>query len=167
MLNYQTGHTTPWWNDDFKKLNYTRYKLTNDYDVKRWRSEGYNNITFGGSTCNMTQKLPNDSDKFLELFNWDDCAISYYCMLTNDILPLHQDQYPGYIKRNNIKDTSVLHKAVVFLDDWKSGHYFEIDNDAIINWKAGDWISWDYDTPHMAANIGIEPRYTLQITGHK
>jgi len=33
--------------------------------------------------------------------------------------------------------------------------------------KSGDWISWNYDTPHMAANIGTEPRYTLQITGHK
>jgi len=27
-------------------------------------------------------------------------------------------------------------------------------------------IEWAYDTPHMAANIGLEPRYTLQITGH-
>jgi hypothetical protein len=23
-----------------------------------------------------------------------------------------------------------------------------------------------YDTPHMAANIGLADRYTLQITGH-
>jgi hypothetical protein len=27
-------------------------------------------------------------------------------------------------------------------------------------------FEWTYDTPHMAANIGLEPRYTLQITGH-
>jgi hypothetical protein len=26
-------------------------------------------------------------------------------------------------------------------------------------------IEWMYDAPHMAANIGPEPRYTLQITG--
>jgi hypothetical protein len=27
-------------------------------------------------------------------------------------------------------------------------------------------VEWQYDAPHMAANMGIEPRYTLQITGH-
>jgi hypothetical protein len=27
-------------------------------------------------------------------------------------------------------------------------------------------VEWTYDTEHMAANCGFEPRYTLQITGH-
>jgi hypothetical protein len=31
---------------------------------------------------------------------------------------------------------------------------------------AGDVVVWPYDTPHMAANMGLIPRYTLQITGH-
>jgi hypothetical protein len=39
-------------------------------------------------------------------------------------------------------------------------------NQPIVNWKAGHVVEWLYDTPHMAANIGLEPRYTLQITGH-
>jgi len=166
-MSYKRGHVKPWWNEDFKKLNYIRYELTNDYDISRWREEGYNNETFGGMVYNMTQEMPVDSDRFLTLFDWKDCAISYYCMLTNDILPQHRDQYPGYKKRNNLDDTSSIKKAVIFLEDWRSGHYFEIDGDAIVNWQAGDWVRWGGECPHMAANIGIEPRYTLQITGHK
>jgi hypothetical protein len=54
----------------------------------------------------------------------------------------------------------------VFLEDWKSGHYFEAMDYAYVDWIAGTVIEWTYDTPHMAANMGLEPRYTLQITGH-
>jgi len=28
-------------------------------------------------------------------------------------------------------------------------------------------LFWESDTPHMAANIGLEKRYTLQLTGHR
>jgi hypothetical protein len=59
-----------------------------------------------------------------------------------------------------------IHRAIVFLEDWASGHYLEIDGEPIIKWTAGDVVIWCYDTPHMAANMGLTPRYTLQITGH-
>jgi hypothetical protein len=36
----------------------------------------------------------------------------------------------------------------------------------LVQWKAGQVVEWAYNTPHMAANIGKTPRYTLQITGH-
>jgi hypothetical protein len=54
----------------------------------------------------------------------------------------------------------------VFLEDWKPGHYAEYNSTAKIDWQAGDVVEWCYDAPHMAANMGLEPRYTLQITGH-
>ena len=53
------------------------------------------------------------------------------------------------------------------MEDWKSGHYFEVEGNPFIEWKSGDYISWVGNTEHFAANIGIEYRYTLQITGHK
>jgi hypothetical protein len=59
-----------------------------------------------------------------------------------------------------------IRRAIVLLEDWKPGHYFEIMDIPVVNWTAGTVIQWEYDTPHMAANIGLEPRYTLQITGH-
>ena len=59
-----------------------------------------------------------------------------------------------------------ISRALVLLEDWQSGHYLEVDNNPIVNWSAGDTVEWIYDTPHMAANLGLAPRYTLQITGH-
>ena len=56
-------------------------------------------------------------------------------------------------------------RIIVFLEDWQSGHYLEINGEPIIEWSAGDWVGWNYDTPHLAANIGMTDRYTMQITG--
>jgi ectoine hydroxylase-related dioxygenase (phytanoyl-CoA dioxygenase family) len=61
--------------------------------------------------------------------------------------------------------TDDVGRAVIFLEDWKSGHYFEIDEVPIVNWKKGDYILWKNDTSHMAANLGKENRYTMQVTG--
>ena len=82
-------------------------------------------------------------------------------------MPVHSDLYKRYIEVFDLqgKETSIR-RALVLLEDWKPGHYLEVDGHAYVNWRAGDTAEWVYDTPHMAANIGLEDRYTLQITGH-
>ena len=55
---------------------------------------------------------------------------------------------------------------MVFIEDWYSGHYLEVDNKPIVEWKRGDYVWWRGDVTHMAANLGTEYRFTLQITGH-
>ena len=60
-----------------------------------------------------------------------------------------------------------IYRALVLLEDWKSGHYLEVTEQPVVGWAAGTVVEWTYDAPHMAANIGLEDRYTLQITGHK
>ena len=32
-------------------------------------------------------------------------------------------------------------------------------------WRKGEYVLYSADVEHAASNIGIEPRYTLQITG--
>jgi hypothetical protein len=82
-------------------------------------------------------------------------------------LPVHGDLYVKYIQLHNLQGQEHrIRRAIVFLEDWKSGHYFEGFGTALTNWSAGTTIEWTYNTPHMAANIGLEPRYTLQITGY-
>ncbi len=53
------------------------------------------------------------------------------------------------------------------MEDWRSGHYFEVDGNPIMDYKAGTYAWWIGDVEHMAANIGKGYRYTLQLTGHK
>ena len=88
-------------------------------------------------------------------------------MDTGTVLPNHSDLYLKYIDLFNLKGKEkTIRRAIVFLENWQSGHYAECAETPIVNWDAGNVIEWEYDTPHMAANLGLTPRYTLQITGH-
>jgi hypothetical protein len=82
-----------------------------------------------------------------------------------EVGPLHTDVYPYYTDLYQCEDAE-LFRVIVFLEDWKNGHYFELENNGITNYVAGDWIGWNLlNTPHLVANLGTENRYTLQLTG--
>ena len=98
---------------------------------------------------------------------WKDIGTSYYRMGTGTILPTHSDLYLRYVDVFKLQgQEQKIRRAIVFLEDWRPGHYFEGAGHPTVNWHAGDVIEWIYDAPHMAANLGLDPRYTLQITGH-
>lgn len=164
-MTYQTGHIDPWWDDSFKDLNYLYTPLTNAHDLVRWINEGYRGLNFDGALYDMKQPMPDYARPFFTLFDWDNVGISFFRMQTCDVLPSHCDSYDKFRKIHNIQDPNCIRRAIVFLEDWKSGHYFEIDGRPIIPWRRGDWVCWHYNTPHFAGNIGVEPRYTLQLTG--
>jgi hypothetical protein len=89
-------------------------------------------------------------------------------MTTGTVMPMHSDLYKKYIERFQLQgQEQTVCRALVMLEDWKSGHYLEVMDVPYTSWQAGQVVEWTYDTPHMAANIGLEDRYTLQITGHK
>jgi hypothetical protein len=121
--------------------------------------------------CDMRQQQPSWNHKFIEHFEalgWKDIGTSYYRMSTGTVMPVHNDLYKKYIDRFNLHEQEeTVYRALILLEDWKSGHYLEVMNTPIVGWNAGTVVEWTYDTPHMAANIGLEDRYTLQITGHK
>lgn len=85
-------------------------------------------------------------------------------MLPGMILPYHIDKY-DYIKKTFNVSHEQIKRIIVFLEDWKPGHISEINSISITNWKKGDWVEWQGETPHMAANLGHHDRYILQITG--
>lgn len=162
---YKTGHVDSWWDDSFKHLNYEIPELTNTYDIIEWDKQGFSGFKYGGGIYNMKNHLPDYAKPFLSLFNWKNVSLQFFILKTMWAVPPHSDGYPGYLKRNNIDNINHVCRAVVFLEDWKSGHYLEVDGNPIVDWQAGDWVWWRGDTPHYAANIGLENRYTLQITG--
>ena len=165
MLKFTQGHVTPWWDNSFKKLNFINYPLSNVEDIQKWLDEGYGGFTFGGAVFNMKQQLPDYSQPFFKLFDWEHVGISYFRLNTMHAVPMHQDGYPGFIERNRVITLSRIRKCIVFLEDWKSGHYLEVEGTPFVKWSAGDYVIWKYDAEHYAANIGQDPRYTMQITG--
>jgi hypothetical protein len=157
------------WDDEFKSLNYTNEPFNDDPNVEHWLKQGYPN-KFTGDMCDMRSPQPSWNHGFIKMFEsmgWKDVCTSYYRMGPGTILPTHGDLYTRYIELFNLqgKETTIR-RAVVFLEDWKSGHYFEAFGSPHVNWLAGNTVEWEWDDPHMAANMGLEPRYTLQITGH-
>jgi hypothetical protein len=152
----------------YKNLDYN-YEVFNDQvSIDFWRKQGYTG-QFTGEMCDMRSEQPKWNNRIIATFQsrkWQDIGTSYYRMSTGTVLPTHSDLYVKYVKLHNLQGQEHrIRRAIVFLEDWKPGHYSEIDGKAFVDWKAGDVLEWNYDLPHAAANIGLEDRYTLQITG--
>jgi hypothetical protein len=165
---YEHGHVDPWWTNEHTTLDYYRLiKFNNAKMVEDWKTIGYacDNSTFG-SVYAMPQPMPASADQFFHMFTWNNISLSFFKMQQGDILPTHADHYTFYKNTYKIEKIENIHRCIVFLEDWDSGHYFDINGDGIINWKKGDYVVWKGDTLHMAANIGTSIRYTLQITGN-
>ena len=79
-------------------------------------------------------------------------------------LPIHEDTFYKFAKVNNV-DPYACCRVNIFLEDWQSGHYFEIDNTPVLQWKAGDAIIIDRGVFHLSGNMGMTNKYTMQITG--
>jgi len=159
----------PFWDNEYKTLNYRNEEFNNNIDLARWIYQGYRHGKFTGDMCDMRRPQPSWNDQIIKHFEdlgWQDVCTSYYRMSTGTILPEHQDTYKNYIKLHNVKDPTTIKRALIFLENWQTGHYLEINKQPVLGWSKGDYAVWEYRTPHMAANIGPTDRYTLQITGH-
>ena len=166
--NWYQIRISPWWQQDHRHLSYVREPHNSITDLEQWRRLGYTDTKFhpiGGDLYDMRNPEPWWIDGCREHFEWQHFSWAVYCMRPGQVLPQHADSYARFKKVYGIVDDHTIHRAIIFLEDWQSGHYFEIDGKPILEWRAGDGVVWRYDTPHLAANMGLNDRYTLQITG--
>ena len=151
------------WNDDYKKFNYKEDPIVGN-QAEDWLLQGYYHDKTYGAMYGYPNDVPDWALRIAHQIRLFRCGYVFYRMQTLDIMPTHGDHFKKYCEIYGTQPEDV-HRAVVFLEDWKPGHYFEIDGEAIVNWKAGEFVMWQGNTTHAASNIGIEDRYTLQITG--
>jgi hypothetical protein len=162
---WKRGHFGRFWDlNEFKKFDYVRQSISNE-EVADWESKGYDYVkSFTGQMYDNRNPMPDWVQNFRGLFlTYKNMTFTFYKMSTLEIMPEHSDHYNTYIKMFNAKRENV-HRILVMLEDWKPGHYLEIEGVGITNWIAGDYFMWKADCKHAAANIGVEDRYTLQIT---
>ena len=163
-------YTIPvFWDNTYKTLDYIQEPFNDPETVAVWAKQGYlHKVT--GELCDMRQSLPSWTKTFIEIYTaqgWKDIGLAFYRMSTGTVMPVHQDIYKRYIELFNLSGKEqTIRRALVFPEDWKPGHYLEVAGQPFVGWQAGTAVEWIYDTPHMAANIGLEDRYSLQITGH-
>jgi hypothetical protein len=157
------GSVDPVWNSEYKLFNYVRQPLTNQ-EESEWRQAGYTNEHFTGLMYDSTNLMPDYCIKIAEQIGLKNCGFVFYKMTTGVVMPTHVDHFNRYCKVFNVEKNRVW-RAIVFLENWSPGHYFEINNNAIVHYRSGEYVLWANETPHAASNIGLADRYTLQITG--
>lgn len=165
----KTYNLDVFWDKEYQTLDYIQEPFNDSNDVTLWLSQGYQ-PKICGDLCDMRSRQPSWNHQFVKYFTslgWKDIGTAYYRMTSGTVMPVHQDRYVKYINLFNLQGQEHnIRRALVLLEDWRSGHYLEVLGEPYVDWRAGTVIEWVYDTPHMAANIGLDPRYTLQITGH-
>jgi hypothetical protein len=167
-MRFKKGNVVPNWDISvFNDVAWCAQPFNDSKQYSKWVNEGYPKDNTIGVWIDITSReFPEViKDTFGNWDNLNDIGLTVYKMSTAEILPIHFDIYSYYKKIFKLGPDIDIFRTIVMLDDWRSGHYFEIDGQAFSGWKAGDWFTWANDTPHMAANIGVDPRYTLQITG--
>lgn len=167
--SYKVYQFRSFWDDEFKHLDYVYEPFNDSASVKAWLQQGYQN-KICGDLCDMRSPQPSWNHRFIEYYQqqgWKDIGTSYYRMTSGTVMPVHRDLYKKYVELFDLQGREQdIRRALVLLEDWQPGHYLEVDGRAFVEWSAGTTVEWIYDTPHMAANIGLRDRYTLQITGH-
>lgn len=167
-FTWMQGHVK-WLEEDKSHLNltYVREEFNDEEQIKTWNLQGFSPRT--GRMFDMRYVNQPDLTKklieYAEQQGLEHIGVSYYQMLSGDNLPHHSDTYIKYISLFDLENRkNDIVRFVFFPENRKPGHIVEIDG-KLLDWKAGDWIAWKYDTPHLAANIGLAPRYSIQVTG--
>ena len=162
---YLLGSVNKTWSDaSYKGLKFVKQPPSNK-ELLEWRKQGYMHTSMTGSMYDNSNTMPNWVYEISSNFDLKNKTYTIYKMNTLEIMPAHIDHFTRYCEIFKVPKNKVK-RAVVFLEDWRPGHYFEVNKKGIVNWKAGDYCIWENYVEHAASNIGIEPRYTLQITGH-
>lgn len=91
-------------------------------------------------------------------------SLSVIKQMPGQTIPTHFDTFYQFSKKVNCDKFAVC-RLNFFLEDWKSGHYFEIDNEPYVKWKKLNFKIIRYGQPHLSGNMGMDPKYTMQITG--
>lgn len=86
-----------------------------------------------------------------------------------NVITLHRDTF-FQINKKFPNDPRTKVRANIYLEDWKLGHIIQYRDttgewQTHTHWKQGEGFIWDSDILHIGANIGIEDKYTFQISG--
>lgn len=159
------GHIDPWWLHQHRDLAYVNEPFNDADALELWRGLGYTQTRFTGDLYDMRSDEPAWMPRFRKTFPLQNFSWSVYRMGPGTTLPEHRDTYSRFREVYKLAPDQRIIRIIVFLEDWQSGHYLEMNGSPVIRWRAGDWVCWQDGFPHLAANIGKTNRYTLQITG--
>ena len=141
-------------NDELNKLTseYLKFGYT-EHNTKIWKTtNGAVKITFDWEK-DIIDQLPLD------------CATATVTRQDpGQILPWHIDRF-FFLRKTYPDDTRPIWRFLLFLQDWKMGHVLQINDSVLHHWSRGDVVAFKPETEHVSANIGLETKWTCNITG--
>ncbi len=115
------------------------------------------------------KSMPDWSRKILKMSKLENAYLVVHMNPPGSTNPWHYDTFAGMSKMKTDPKSKVKKKimrVLLFVDDWHWGHFLQVGNQVVSNWKKGDIYSWKSDRYHLATNSGITKRYTIAITGY-
>ena len=147
------------WKDDLTNHNYKR-KV--EYVARNFDHLDRNFYNHGYILQSFNEELKN-SDKFKNALEVENGSVSWTCILPNSILPSHKDTFYTLRQEFNI-DLDQCFRFLIFLEDWKFGHYVGFENINITHWKAGDVWIFDGTEMHFGVNASNENFHSCQVS---
>jgi hypothetical protein len=137
--------------------------------------EKQNQYAVYGYTCHNTKIWKTTNIEHKLTFDWEK-QICKQLPLVNAVatvtrqdpgqsLPWHRDEF-FYHRKFYPDNTLEIWRFLVFLSDWKLGHFVQANDTVYHHWRFGDTIVWRPETMHLTANIGLDVKWTCNITGH-
>lgn len=100
--------------------------------------------------------------------NMEVVSISSILQEPGHVIPYHRDMFHKINERYPDR-TEKRVRANIFLEAGKLGHMLQFTLDEIhhtvTNWQANTGYLFDSEVLHLSCNAGLEPKYTLQVSG--
>lgn len=84
------------------------------------------------------------------------------------VIPYHRDTF-YQIRQRYPERQDLPVRANIYLEDYKLGHLIQYTHQGKthtdVDWHQGQGWLWDSSILHLGANAGMEPKYTLQVSG--
>ena len=155
-----------------------------DYKTHQWIK--HDNVTLDGRAREFEEQniryfkagYTKDNSMYYQCFDFSDeihefCktlfprySVSMFKQPPGQTLPEHEDTFFKFAKTHDV-DPYKCCRVNIFLEDWQSGHYFEINENPVLQWKRGDAIIIERNELHLSGNMGMTVKYTMQVTGVK
>jgi len=135
--------------------------LQNEY-----KKYGYNqHNTQSWKTTNFDPKINFEWENLIaEVLPLDNAVVTIHRQDPGQVLPWHIDRFFMH-KRLYPNDERPIWRFLVFLEEWQNGHVLQVGNSVLHHWQQGDTVVWTPGTWHLAANVGLNKKWTANITG--
>lgn len=153
------------WGHRHRELQYTAGVLPDSSQMSNWLQAGHQSAALTASVVFL--QAPLKWMKYLSSYfpDLENISYSFNRFSPGTYFPMHIDRYGFYSNQNKLTDLGCIRRYILFLEDAMPGHFLQIGDRIYHDWPAGLCVGWQTDEPHMAANLGLCHRYTLQITG--